>query len=169
MHQIAAQMDFIGLIPRFLRQLLFMITPKTRNNLSVLSKLKEAFRVSLLPKEQFYSEASGTSVYKPEIYKRWTEEKLSEILEKCNGNFTQALIDFDLLYNTLSDNFLVKTDRASMSQALEVRSPLLDYRFVEYSRRIPVKWKVNIFKTKILMRDIIKGLVPDIIMKRGKQ
>lgn len=169
MHQIGAQMDFIRLIPRFIRQVLFIITPKTANNLSIVSKLKEAFRVSLLPKEQFYSEASGTSVYKPTVYKKWTEEKLSEILKKCHGNFTQALIDFDLLYNTLSDNFLVKTDRASMSQGLEIRSPLLDYRFIEYSRKIPVKWKTNIFKTKILMREIIKDIVPWAILKRGKQ
>lgn len=56
-----------------------------------------------------------------------------------------------------------------MAHSLEVRSPFLDYRFVEFSRRIPVKWKVTPSKTKILMRDIIAGIVPDAIVNRPKQ
>lgn len=73
------------------------------------------------------------------------------------------------MYNTIPDNFLVKVDRASMSQSLEIRSPFLDYRFVELAKRIPTKWKVSISKTKIIMRDIIAGIVPDAIVNRGKQ
>jgi len=52
-------------------------------------------------------------------------------LNKTHGNFTQAMIDFDLFYNTLADNFLVKTDRASMAQPLEIRSPFLDVRWID--------------------------------------
>jgi hypothetical protein len=55
MHQVAAQMTLIRKLPRPLRQLLYYITPKTANNLSIVSKIKEAFRVSLLPPEQFYA------------------------------------------------------------------------------------------------------------------
>ena len=56
-----------------------------------------------------------------------------------------------------------------MSHSLEVRSPFLDYRFIELARRIPTKWKVSLSKTKILMRDIITGIVPESIVKRGKK
>ncbi len=56
-----------------------------------------------------------------------------------------------------------------MAHSLEVRSPFLDYRFVELARRIPVKWKVTTSKTKIIMRDIITGIVPDAIVNRPKQ
>jgi len=55
MHQVGAQMTIIRKLPRLLRQLLYYIIPKTANNLSLLSKIKEAFRVSLLPPEQFYA------------------------------------------------------------------------------------------------------------------
>lgn len=169
MHQVGAQMALIQKIPRIFREIFWYLVPKTKNNLSILSKIKEAFRVSLLPLEQFYANIWWSYVYKPEIYKKRTEEKFSEILTACNRNFTQAMIDFDLFYNTLGDNFLVKTDRASMSQALEIRSPFCDIRWIEWSRKVPTKWKVNYRKTKIMMRNIIKDIVPDTITNRWKQ
>jgi asparagine synthase (glutamine-hydrolysing) len=76
------------------------------------------------------------------------------------------MIDYDLMFGTLGDNFLTKTDRASMSCALEIRSPFLDYRFVEFARKIPSKWKTNARKTKILMREIIRDIVPKSIVCR---
>lgn len=169
MHQIAAQMSFLYRIPRFLRKIFYVVIPKIGNELSLLSKLREALRISFFPKEDFYAELGWSFLYRPDIYKTWTRERLKWLLERNNGNFTQSIIDFDLLHNTLGDNFLTKVDRASMSQSLEVRSPFLDYRFVEYARKIPTKWKVNQRKNKILMRDIIRGIVPDTIVNRGKQ
>lgn len=169
MHQVWAQMDIIYKIPKFLRKILYFISPKVSNNLSIFFKIKEAFRVSLLPKKDFYSNIWGTSIYKPDIYKKWASEKLEEILVKNKWNFTQSLIDFDLLYNTLWDNFLVKVDRASMSKSLEIRSPFLDYRWIEWSRLVPTKWKVNWKNTKILMREIIKDIVPVKIINRWKK
>ena len=169
MHKVAAQMEYLYALPLCVRKFLSKIVPSTSNNLSLLSKLKEALRVSTFPKEDFYAELGGSTLYRPESYKTWTREKLSYLLEKNHGNFTQTIIDFDLLYNTIPDNFLVKVDRASMTHSLEVRSPFLDFRFVELARRIPVKWKVTTSKTKILMRDIIQDIVPDVIVNRPKQ
>ena len=75
----------------------------------------------------------------------------------------------DAEYLTLADHFLTKVDGASMAHALEIRSPYLDFRFAGLSSKIPVKWKVNFFKTKILMREIIKTRVPEKIVNRSKQ
>ncbi len=169
MHQIAAQMEILYRLPLFVRKFFAKIIPATSNNLSLLSKLREAFRVSTFPKEDFYAELGGSTLYRPESYKAWTREKLRYLLAKNRGNFVETIINFDLLYNTIPDNFLVKVDRASMSQSLEVRSPFLDYRFIKYARTIPTKWKVNTRKTKILMRDIIAPLVPRAIVSRGKK
>ena len=49
-----------------------------------------------------------------------------------------CLLDFS---TTLADDFLVKIDRASMMNALEVRSPFLDARIVDLAfRRFPSEW-----------------------------
>jgi asparagine synthase (glutamine-hydrolysing) len=169
MHQVAAQMEIIRKVPKILRKFLYAIVPQTSNNLSILSKIKEALRVSLFDPASFYAEIGWSTIYKPAIYKQRTTEKLSYLLDKTGGDYTQAIIDFDLCYNTLADNFLVKVDRASMSYALEVRSPFLDRRWIERSRKVPTQWKVTWNKTKIIMREIIKDIVPDTIIHRNKK
>jgi asparagine synthase (glutamine-hydrolysing) len=166
MHQVAAQISLIRKLPKTIRELLYYLLPRSKSNVSLLYKAKEALRISLLPLEEFYANIGCGSLYKPAIYKKRTEEKFKEVLDADKGNFTQAMIDFDLFYNTLADNFLVKTDRASMAQPLEIRSPFLDIRRIELGRRIPTKWKVNLRNTKILMREIIKDIVPHKIISR---
>ena len=45
--------------------------------------------------------------------------------------------------NRLVDFILARADKMSMANSLELRTPFLDYRLIEFSRRIPVRWKVN--------------------------
>jgi len=169
-HVIGYRMDFIRKLPRILRIIGSKIPVKMNiGGLATLYLLKEAFKLSLEKPEYFYSRSLEDCAMRPEIYKRWTIEKLRYCLKKGCGKFGEALRIFDLLHNTLADNFLVKVDRASMAHALEVRSPFLDYRFAEFSQRIPTEWKVDLFKTKKLMREIIKDILPEKIVNRGKQ
>ncbi|OAQ21129.1 asparagine synthase (glutamine-hydrolyzing) [Thermosulfurimonas dismutans] len=164
------RMEILYKLPRWLRKLGAKIPArKNLNPSSNLYLLKEAFRLSLSPPERFFADSLPEDAYRPPIYREWTTEKLRFCLPKAGGSLAEALRIFDLLYNTLPDYFLTKVDRASMANALEVRSPFLDYRFVEFSQRIPTCWKVDLFKTKKLMREIIKDIVPEIIVQRSKQ
>ncbi|MBW9221129.1 asparagine synthase (glutamine-hydrolyzing) [Methanothermococcus sp. SCGC AD-155-M21] len=164
------RMDFIRKLPRILRVIgSKMPVKRNLNSLTNIYLLKEAFKLSLEDPENFYSKSLEDTVIRPEAYKRWTSEKLKHCLKKGSGKLGETLRIFDLLHNTLADNFLVKVDRASMAHALEVRSPFLDYRFAEFGQKIPTEWKVDLFKTKKLMREIIKDILPDKIVNRGKQ
>jgi len=167
-HQIAARLELIKIMPKWLRKLAFAVWPK-RKDMSFVGQVHEGLRLSFVPEQKFFAEVGGEVLYRPKTFRDWSESKMKEMLEICRGNFVEAAIKYDLFYQTLADNYLVKTDRASMANSLEIRSPFLDVRFVEYSMKIPTKWKVSAFKTKILMRDIIKGLVPEVIRTRGKQ
>ncbi|MBS3147274.1 asparagine synthase (glutamine-hydrolyzing) [Candidatus Woesearchaeota archaeon] len=167
-HKIAAQLQALKIMPTSMRKIIHrMIPDKPLNTLA--GKVKEAFKLSLCKPEEFWAQIGGDQLYKPEAYTNWSTNKLKEVLEISNNNFVEAIIKYDLYYHTLADNFLVKVDRASMAHSLEIRSPYLDHRFIELSARIPTKWKVNPFNTKILLRDIIKPFVPKAILKRGKQ
>ena len=164
------RMDLIRKFPKIFR-ILFSRLPikKNLNGIANLYLLKEAFGLSLINPERFYAESIKEDAIRPNIYKKWTIEKMKFCLGKGNNKLGEALRIFDLLFNTLSNNFLVKVDRASMANALEVRSPFLDYRFAEFSQKIPTEWKIDLFKTKKLMREIIKDILPNEIVNRGKQ
>ncbi len=162
-HKMASQMQLLAKIPSPIKTFLIkvLIFNKTK-------KLAEGLRLSLLPKDEFFSEAR-TDIYKPEIYKKLAKKNFGECLKIAKGNLTEATILMDRYFNTMGDNYLAKVDRASMASSLEVRSPFLDYRFIEYASRIPSKWKASITNEKILLKEIIKDLIPDKIINRKKK
>lgn len=68
----------------------------------------------------------------------------------------------------LPDEILAKTDRASMKYSLEVRCPLLDYRIIEESFRIPHRYKYARFDKKHILKDITYQYVPKELLDRPK-
>lgn len=167
LHRTSAQMEILYGLPLYLKKLFLNISRAFKFH-SIWRKAVIAFETSISPKEEFIWRIRWKWAV-TETVKKWMQEKFTELMAINDQDFVESVIDFDLYYWTLSDNYLVKTDRASMAHALEIRSPLLDVNFIEFSRKIPSKWKADIWKTKILMRDIIKNLVPDNIRNRWKQ
>lgn len=69
----------------------------------------------------------------------------------------------------LQDDVLVKVDRAAMANGLEVRCPLLDQEFVEFSCKLPTYYKLKGLKTKYLLKRAAKGILPGEIIDRPKK
>jgi asparagine synthase (glutamine-hydrolysing) len=69
----------------------------------------------------------------------------------------------------LRDNLLVKVDRMSMANSLEVRVPLLDRRMVELACRIPTALKIRGLQTKYVFRRAMAPLLPAEIRRRRKR
>lgn len=63
---------------------------------------------------------------------------------------------------------LNRKDRMSMSNSLEVRVPFADYRIVEYAFNIPWEMKLCGGREKGLLRNALKGILPDEILERKK-
>jgi len=69
----------------------------------------------------------------------------------------------------LPDDYLVKVDRASMGNSLEVRVPLLDHKFMEFAAKIPVSLKLKNSQTKYIFKKALEKLLPKSILYRKKQ
>ena len=69
----------------------------------------------------------------------------------------------------LQDGVLVKVDRASMANSLEVRCPMLDQEFVEFACNLPIFYKLNGLKTKYLLKKAARGILPEGIANRPKK
>jgi asparagine synthase (glutamine-hydrolysing) len=68
----------------------------------------------------------------------------------------------------LPDDLAVKADRMSMAASLELRSPFLDTKLVEYVTRIPARQKVGVRNLKPLLRRAFADLVPAAVWRRRK-
>ncbi len=69
----------------------------------------------------------------------------------------------------LTDAMLVKVDRASMANGLEVRVPLLDYKLVEFAMALPDRFQLNGRTTKYLFKKAMEGHLPRKILYRAKR
>jgi len=68
----------------------------------------------------------------------------------------------------LADDLLVKTDRCTMANALEARSPFLDRELIEYVAALPDDVKLRGRRTKFILRRAFADLLPAPIARRGK-
>jgi asparagine synthase (glutamine-hydrolysing) len=80
---------------------------------------------------------------------------LSQLL---HANFSSYLVD----------DLLVKTDRCTMANSLEARSPFLDRELVEYVAGLPDEFKLDRGRSKAILRDAFADLIPPEIERRGK-
>lgn len=76
-----------------------------------------------------------------------------------------------LLYadsKTYLQELLMKQDQMSMAASIESRVPFLDHKLVEFSTALPDRLKVRGWTTKYVLREAMKGLLPETILRRGK-
>lgn len=76
-------------------------------------------------------------------------------------------MDFE---NYLAEDLLVKVDRSSMLNSLEMRSPFLDKYLIEFAfGKVPSKLKANIFQKKILLKRLTERVLPSSFDRQRKQ
>lgn len=72
--------------------------------------------------------------------------------------------------NYLAEDILVKVDRASMLNSLEVRAPLLDYRLIEFAfGKVPSRLKATRTEKKILLKRLTARVLPPEFDRQRKQ
>lgn len=96
----------------------------------------------------------------------------------CVGMTHPVLAKGDLLQNAtrldfanyLPEDILVKVDRASMLNSLEVRAPMLDRHVVEFAfSRVPSAFKTTEGGRKILLKELARRLLPPEFDRQRKQ
>lgn len=90
--------------------------------------------------------------------------------KELKKDFTSPLsfmmaIDFQTY---LLDDILQKVDRATMSQSLEGREPMLDHRILEFTAQLPDEYKYHRGVKKRILKDIVHDYVPEKLLDRPK-
>ncbi len=84
-----------------------------------------------------------------------------------SNSFLQKAADLNIKL-WLENDSNVKVDRASMAYSVEVRSPLLDYRVIEYARTLPMNFRYEKGRQKKILRDILKEYIPEDLFDQPK-
>lgn len=100
-----------------------------------------------------------------DYFKESTVEKIN--YEK-KENFFETLINCDL-NNYLTDDILVKVDRASMINSLETRAPFLNKNVYIFSKQLKDDEKIKYFKGKFFLRKILKKYLPNDLISNQKK
>lgn len=109
--------------------------------------------------DAFATELGG---HRPDAY--W-----DEVFAAADGPTDADRVLLTEMATLLPDQFLVKTDVATMAYGLEARSPLLDVGVLELAARIPVARKLGRFQSKRLLKRLAERYVPREVIYRRKQ
>lgn len=98
-----------------------------------------------------------------------SRELLARAFRDSDGSsFLERALDVDVR-TYLPDALLVKVDVASMSVALECRSPFLDHLVMEFAASLPVDFKLKAGASKYLLKQAARRLLPPEIVDRPKR
>jgi asparagine synthase (glutamine-hydrolysing) len=87
-------------------------------------------------------------------------------LESRSGSRLNGFL-YHLLTTTSLPTLLQFEDRNSMAFSIESRVPFLDHRLVEYAFGLPDRLKIRRGQTKKVLRDSLRGTLPDAIANRS--
>jgi asparagine synthase (glutamine-hydrolysing) len=154
----------------------FSMLPVSHNNMSFDFKAKRALKGLAYPAKLWNpiwigtldpSELSALFEEKTEI-----EDVYSEAIAFWDHCEQESPVDKTLQFYIklyLQDDILVKIDRASMLNSLEVRAPFLDIDFVDFVRRIPSDYKYRNGETKYILKKAFEPLLPNKVLYRPKK
>lgn len=99
-------------------------------------------------------------------------DSFAKILKFFDSDNAEHLVD-KMLYTDLltrmPDHLLLLVDRMTMAHSLESRSPLIDYKVVEYAASIPADLKLKGTKLKYLLKKVAARYLPQELIYRKKQ
>jgi asparagine synthase (glutamine-hydrolysing) len=152
------------------------LLPTSHNNMSLDFRLKRTLRGlsynkrlwnpvwlgTLAPNEisTLFDEKIDIEEVYSEAIQNWDNCKQKNIFDKILEFYTK-------LY--LQDDILVKVDRASMMNTMEVRAPFLDIDLVDMVRKIPWNYKYRNGQTKYILKKALEPVLPKEILYRSKK
>ena len=111
-------------------------------------------------------------LYSSDFAQSIDRERVLEPIRRVQAHVQgQDMLDAMLYIDTktwLPDDLLVKADKMTMANSVELRVPLLDHKILEFAAALPSSFKVRGFTTKYIAKKALGSRVPRRILNRPK-
>jgi asparagine synthase (glutamine-hydrolysing) len=160
---------------------LWEILPKSRNS-AMGNRVRQFQRfakgMSLSNKDRYWQLATFTDekdakkLFKKSVAKmvgkKLYAKRRKKILEHIHqdGDINEVL--YTDMHLVLENDMLTKVDLMSMANSLEVRTPFLDYKVVDFAFSLPESSKIDLKMKKKIVQDAFRPLLPEELYKRPK-
>jgi len=143
---------------------------------------KYAYAVNMDLRNYYYSRTSGPFTYFNENFLSIYTNTMADV-HKNNLIYKSFMKDlYDKVRNVgileqmlyvdsktwLPDDLLIKADKMTMANSVELRVPLLDHKVIEFAANIPSKYKIRGLNNKYILKETFRGIIPDEILFRKK-
>jgi asparagine synthase (glutamine-hydrolysing) len=150
----------------------------------MLGRFNQYSQLMTMPFEQYYLSRTSSpftffnihadNLYSPHLLDSSADNN-SE-LDKYRESFFPSIENLHLLNKMLyidtktwlPDDLLLKADKMTMANSIELRVPLLDHIVLEYAASLPTEYKLNGFATKYILKKAFEGRIPHEILYRKK-
>ena len=145
----------------------FKINQYLRGFLSSGNHIHQLWLGSFVPEEK-------KALFRTDVFSSLTDKSGLSIIDDCFKRCKDDWSDYEkttyYYYQTyLQDDILVKVDRASMYNSLEVRAPFLDKNVVEFVNSLPKSYKQKGFEGKYILKKLMENKLPNNIIYRPKK
>jgi asparagine synthase (glutamine-hydrolysing) len=96
-------------------------------------------------------------------------EQLARYFDKAPSDDPLLRAQYADIKTYLPGDILTKVDRASMASSLEVRAPIIDHRFAEWSAALPPSLKLHNGTGKYVLKRAFESRLPHDLLYRPKQ
>jgi asparagine synthase (glutamine-hydrolysing) len=154
----------------------------TLNHFGLFKRFRKYSPLLTLPLEEYYYSRTSTpfsffnkefeKLYSPEFgnridksYSIQTTRKIFENLKSKDNLSRMLYIDTK---TWLPDDLLIKADKMTMANSVELRVPLLDHKVLEFAAGLPSTYKLRGLTTKFILKSAFRNIIPLRIIKRKK-
>lgn len=148
-------------------------------NPSKFGKYGELVNIPL--EDYYYSRSSGPrspfmmlqgELYTPDFRMQFNSEQSLQYLHRCflavqDQNDLNKMLYVDTK-TWLPDDLLIKADKMTMANSVELRVPLLDHHVLEFAASLPAHFKLKGVTTKYILKRALEGRIPQEVIKRKK-
>src|SRR4029077_16289870 len=116
---------------------------------------------------ELYSSDFGQLVQKDQSLSGLRKYMEKASVNGINGDLVNRILYLDTK-TLLPDDLLLKADKMTMANSIELRVPLLDHELLEFAASLPPSFKLKRFTTKYILKKALSQKIPKAIRDRKK-